>query len=145
MTPPRGSRFDAVRDRLAGGAAKRLSEGFPAGGRPGDPGLRPRPAAGAAGGPRAGRGALPVLRRADPAGALTAADEPWLTETATGGDRPALTVVFEVATRLRPAEPVDADPPRLGYPAPVRLGDRVRTPDPADGTARVSGLVDRFA
>lgn len=51
VTPPRASRFDAVRDRLAGGAAKRLAqaearpaEGFPAGaarpvgrcGRPGE-------------------------------------------------------------------------------------------------------------
>lgn len=43
---------------------------------------------------------------------------------------------------LRLAEPVDAVPLRLGYPALVRIGDQVWTPGP-EGTL-VTGLVDRF-
>jgi hypothetical protein len=39
---------------------------------------------------------------------------------------------------LRLAEPVGADPPPLGYPGHVRVGDQVRTP--GGGT----GLIERF-
>ncbi|MGW0523813.1 Hsp70 family protein [Crossiella sp. NPDC003009] len=107
---------ELVRDWLAGGAARRLSRaadrlaaGFP------EP-----PSGGVAsdGAVRDYGGALRLALRVDPPRAeeifrsydaripperypLTAADESWLTELTTRADRHALTVVFEVATRLR--------------------------------------------
>ncbi len=41
---------------------------------------------------------------------------------------------------LRLTDPVDAEPPRLGYPRLVRVGDQVQTP----GGTPTTGLVDRF-